>query len=256
MTSRRGRIRIGTSGYQYRHWRDVFYPEDVPQRAWLAYYTGVFETVELNATFYRLPDDAVVESWLEQVPSGFLFALKFSRYGSHNKRLKEPEKSVEPFVRMARILGDRLGPILVQLPPRWHINLPRLEAFLTALPSDLRWAVEFRDPGWLCEDTYRLLESKGVALCVHDMLPDHPERLTADWQYRRFHGVRYGGSYSRRQLEEQAARMNRLAGQGVDTYVYFNNDQGGWAPRNALELRGILSGRGVSEAGREGERPN
>jgi len=231
------RARIGTSGYQYDHWRGTFYPRDLPKRRWFEHYAQHFDTVEINNTFYHLPAASTFDAWREAAPRDFLYALKFSRYATHLKRLKDPQEPIERFVGLAKRLGICLGPILVQLPPGFAVDEVRLAGFLDAAPRDRRWAVEFRHESWLCEDVYAILERQGVALCVHDMLLDHPRRITAPWTYLRFHGDRYAGSYSSQFLSALARRMQELLAQGIDVYAYFNNDEQGHAVRNALDLR-------------------
>jgi uncharacterized protein YecE (DUF72 family) len=237
MARRRGRCRIGTSGYQYDHWRGRFYPEDVPKREWLAYYAARFESVEINNTFYQLPDASRFDSWREQVGEGFCFALKFSRYGSHMKRLEDPEEPIERFVERARRLGASLGPILVQLPPDWHPDVDRLARFVAATPRDLCWAFEFRDARWLCDDVYAVLRDAGAALCVHDMIEDHPRELTTDWTYLRFHGDHYSGGYTHQRLTAVARRIEALRARGIDVHAYFNNDEAAHAIEDAQKLR-------------------
>ena len=245
MTSpRRGNLRIGTSGYQYDHWRDNFYPPDLPKTQWFEHYASVFDTVEINGTFYSLPDPEVFDSWREEAPEGFLHTLKFSRYGSHIKRLKDGSQVIDNFVERAERLADHLGPVLVQLPPNWKPNLERLEEFLgAARQRDIRWAVEFRDPRWLCPGVFDLLRQNGAALVVHDLIEDHPREITADWVYVRCHGWDYAGCYSDKQLDELADWIARRLGDGLDAYVYFNNDAEGFAPQNALDLRGKVHER-------------
>ncbi|HYW91663.1 MAG TPA: DUF72 domain-containing protein [Gammaproteobacteria bacterium] len=240
MAQTTGTLRIGTSGYQYDHWRGTFYPDDLPRSRWFDYYAERFDTVELNNTFYGLPKPATAAHWREAAPDGFLYAVKFSRYGSHVKRLREPESLLQRFLEPVRELGEHLGPILVQLPPRWKPRPQRLDAFLQAAPRDLRWAVELRDPGWLREEVYAVLAEHGAALCLHDMLPDHPWRLTASWTYVRYHGDHYAGGYSREQLAGDARRLNQWRAQGHDVYAYFNNDAEGHAVHDAATLRELM----------------
>lgn len=237
-----GRLRVGTSGYHYEHWRGCFYPIDLPKRAWLGHYAARFDTVEIDSTFYRLPAAGTFDGWRERVPAGFCFALKFSRYGSHLKRLRAPRSSIRSFLERAVRLGAHLGPILVQLPPHWRADAARLAAFLDAASGTQRWAVEFRDPSWLCEPVYRVLRAHGAALCVHDLIADHPREITADWVYLRFHGTGYAGSYSPQALAAQARHIRRYLRQGLDVYAYFNNDAEGWAVANALDLRRYVLG--------------
>jgi len=234
---KKGQVRIGTSGYQYDHWRSVVYPESIPKTRWFEHYAGLFDTVEINNTFYNLPAEKTADRWCQQAPEGFVYALKFSRYASHIKRLKDPDQPIERFMQLARRLGSSLGLILVQLPGRWRANPERLDHFLARAPNDHHWALEFRDPSWLCEEIYSVLEKHGAALCLQDMLPEHPERLTAGWTYLRFHGEHYTGSYSSRHLKAQAGRIRSYLDEGIDVYAYFNNDVGGHAAQNALELK-------------------
>jgi uncharacterized protein YecE (DUF72 family) len=236
MAEKKGRFRVGTSGYQYDHWRARFYPEHLARREWLGHYAQHFDTVEINNTFYQLPGAATFDGWREAVPPGFLFALKFSRYGSHLKHLADPEASIGAFLERARRLRDHLGPILVQLPPRWSPDVARLAGFLEAAPTRQRWAIEFRDPRWLCEPVYRVLREHRAALCIHDLIEDHPREVTADFVYLRFHGGR-DGSYSPQLLAAEARRIVRHRARGLDVYAYFNNDAGGHAVRDAADLR-------------------
>lgn len=232
---------VGTSGYQYDHWRKVFYPADLPRRRRFQYYSRRFRTVEINSTFYGLPAAQTVSRWRDEAPPGFVYSAKFSRYGSHVRRLREPAALLEKFWDRLAPLGEHLGPVLVQLPPRWGVDLPRLEAFLRLLPDGALWTVEFRDPSWLCTDVFDLLRGLGVGLCIHDMLPRHPRVVTADWTYLRYHGDHHAGSYSSQYLAAQAKRIRGLVAEGVSVYAYFNNDQEGYAIANALSLQRYLS---------------
>jgi uncharacterized protein YecE (DUF72 family) len=242
MSTRRGKLRVGTSGYQYSHWRGVFYPDDLPKSRWFEYYARAFDTVEINFTFYRLPAPHVFDAWREAAPSGHLYALKFSRYATHRKRLKDPAESIVMFLERARRLGPLLGPILVQLPPTLTVDMERLDAFLRLLPQPPRWTVEFRDRSWLCQPVFALLERHRVALCVHDMVRMHPQRLTADFTYWRFHGAGYRTGYRRQVLSAYARRLRALLHAGIDVYAYFNNDIGGHAVHDAAVLRRYLEG--------------
>ena len=238
------RARIGTSGWDYPDWRGPVYPRELARRDWFGHYAGRFDTVELNSTFYRLPDPETVRQWRLRAPAGFRYAVKMSRYGTHRKHLREPASWVGTFVDRIGGLGDALGPVLVQLPPRWHADPGRLDAFLSAAPRRLRWAVEVRDPSWLGPDVYRVLERHGAALCVHDLLADHPRVMTADFAYLRFHGpdpsAPYEGSYSPQALSGAARRIRRHLAEGRDVYAYFDNDHGGAAVSDAERLRRYL----------------
>jgi uncharacterized protein YecE (DUF72 family) len=235
-------IRIGTSGWVYKHWRGLFYPPEMRPAAWFDYYAGRFDTVEINNSFYRLPSEAAFAAWQAQAPPGFLYAVKASRYLTHLRKLKEPEEPLDRFFSRVAALGSTLGPVLYQLPPRWRLNLPRFEHFLAALPTGYRHAIEFREPSWLCEAVFAQMERYGVALCIHDMPPVQiPLRVTAPFVYLRFHGYpTYAGNYEQSALEEWATRIADWQRQGLDVYAYFNNDIGGHAIHNAQTLRSLV----------------
>lgn len=239
--SRQAKVWIGTSGYQYDHWEGPFYPEALPRRERFAHYARHFDTVEINNTFYRLPDPATFDDWRQAAPEAFCYALKFSRYGSHLKCLKEPRETIRQFLDRAERLGRGLGPILVQLKPHWSRNLARLKRFLEAIPAGQRWAFEFRDESWLHPQTLELLRTHQAALCVHDMIPDHPRAVTSDWIYLRFHGEHYAGSYTHQFLTAEARRIAEDVAQGREVYAYFNNDADGHAVQNASDLRRYLN---------------
>jgi uncharacterized protein YecE (DUF72 family) len=232
-----GELRVGTCGYSYPHWRGVFYPRELAASRWFAYYATRFDTVEIDNTFYRLPAPEVFGRWRRQAPPGFRYALKLSRYGSHFEKLKSPAETIGRFLRAARELGETLGPILVQLPPRWRVDRARLAAFLDQEPAELRWTVELRDPSWLRDDVFETLREHGAALCLHDLIEGHPRVVTTDWVYLRFHGGGASGAYSRQKLAAEAARIRGWLAEGLDVYAFFNNDAGGHAVRNALDLR-------------------
>lgn len=243
MSGRRGEFRIGTSGYQYDHWQGKLYPEDLPKRAWFGRYAEEFDTVEINNTFYHLPAAKTFDDWRERAPKGFLYVLKFSRYGSHLKALKDPEGTIGRFMERAERLGVHLGPILVQLRPNWKADPERLAEFLDAARGDRRWAVEFRDRSWLCDDVYEVLRGHGAAVCIHDMIRDHPEKTTANWVYLRYHGKDYGGSYSHQALTAEAGKIEGHLKDGRDVYAFFNNDAHGYAVNNARDLRRYVADR-------------
>jgi uncharacterized protein YecE (DUF72 family) len=239
MTEQQTNIRIGTSGYQYDHWKGVFYPEGMPKKEWLRFYCTRFDTVEINNTFYQLPPGKTFEGWYDEAPAGFCFALKYSRYGSHLKHLKDPQEHIPKFLERARRLKRRLGPILVQLPPSWRMDAERLAGFLAAAPREHRWALEFRHPSWLCEETYNVLRKHNSALCIHDMIEDHPREVTADWVYLRYHG-RDGGDYPHQALVAEARHIHEYRVRGLDVFAYFNNDAFGYALSNAADLKRYL----------------
>jgi uncharacterized protein YecE (DUF72 family) len=241
----RAEIRIGCSGWQYRHWRGRFYPRDLPQERWLEHYAGAFDTVELNNSFYRLPEADAFAAWARRVPAGFLFAVKASRYLTHLKRLREPREPLDRLWSRAKHLDDHLGPMLYQLPTGWRVDRDRLASFLEALPRG-RQAVEFRDRSWYVSEVLAMLERADVALCLHDM----PESASApkpigQFVYVRFHGPtgRYQGSYSGQMLAAWADRLADWADAGRPAYAYFNNDVGGHAVRDAQRLRDMIARR-------------
>ena len=235
-------IRIGCSGWNYEHWRNgVFYPPRLPPRRWLEHYAQFFDTVEINATFYRLPRVEAVARWVEESPPGFLFAVKMSRYVTHVKRLKEVPPSIELFYSKIEPLArsPKLGPVLWQLPANFHRDDERLVGTLSVLPEG-RHCFEFRHESWFADEVYELLRSRGVALVIGDTptRPFQAHELTADWTFIRFHhGTRGRNSnYSERELEEWAGRIEGWATR-ADVYAYFNNDWNGYAVRNGLWLK-------------------
>lgn len=238
-----GELRIGTSGYQYDDWRGRFYPEDLAKKRWFAHYARELDTVEINNTFYRLPSRETFAAWRAEAPRGFLYAVKMSRFATHMKKLKDPEATIGLFMERSAPLGRTMGPILVQLPPHWHVDVERLDAFLDAAPRRHRWAVEVRDPSWLCEDVYRVLRRHRAALVIHDLIPNHPRELTASWTYLRFHGVpgkKYGGSYASAHLASRARWIAEQLDEGRDVYAYFNNDREAHAVHDAIRLREMV----------------
>ncbi len=246
-------LRIGCSGWQYRHWRGVFYPADLPVSRWFGYYASRFDTVELNNPFYRLPDRKTFERWRDAAPRGFLFAVKASRYLTHMKKLKDAAEPLDRLFSSVRGLGSRLGPVLYQLPPRWARDRSRLEHFLDLIPRDVDQAVEFRDPSWYADDIFETLRLHGVALCLHDMKGSTPPRLAVGpFVYVRFHGSgsRYGGRYPDAALADWADWLAVQHAGGTPVYSYFNNDVGGHAPRDAARLAQLLETQGRTPARR------
>jgi uncharacterized protein YecE (DUF72 family) len=245
-------VYVGTSGWQYADWRDVLYPEGVPQRLWLERYTEVFPTVENNGAFYRLPKLETFESWRERTPDRFVMAVKASRYLTHIRRLKDPEEPVARLMGVARGLGDRLGPILLQLPPTLRADPALLDGCLARFPSDVRVAVEPRHESWWTDETRAVLERRGAALCWADRLgrPVTPLWRTADWAYLRFHegAAEPWPNYGDRALTTWARRLAETWTASEDAYVYFNNDPGGAAVRNARRFT-ALSARLTASAG-------
>ena len=234
-------LRGGTSGWHYPHWKDIFYPTGLKQADWLSFFAGHFDTVEINNSFYRLPSREVFAGWAEGVPDGFLFAVKASRYITHNKKLTDPAEPLSRFMKSSSGLGKKLGPILFQLPPHWRSNPARLRDFIHTLPAGRRYAFEFRDPSWLNEEIYEILRTSKCALCVASS-PDGPKAraVTADFSFMRFHGGKLAGKYSRGELKEWAAFARGVLHEGKDIYAYFNNDPHAYAIQNASDFRRLL----------------
>ncbi len=239
-----GSLYVGTSGWNYKHWQGPFYDESLPRNKWLEHYARSFRTVEINNSFYQLPDKKTVRQWRDTVSRDFIFAIKASRYITHMKKLKDPRESLQKFLAVADELEHRLGPILFQLPPRWRLNIDRLHEFLGALPDGRRCAFEFRDNSWWADDVYELLRDFGTAFCMYDLKRRlTPKEITADFIYIRLHGPSsqaYRGSYDRRRLSGWAGAISSWRSHGLDVYCYFDNDQDGYAAANALQLQNML----------------
>lgn len=241
-TDWRKRIRVGTSGWHYKHWQPVFYPEGLATEEFLDHYQQYFDSVEINNSFYRLPSPEALEGWRDCVPAGFLFAVKASRYITHMKKLKDPRESVKNFLDRIQSLGGTLGPILFQLPPHWRVNLERLEEFLEILPA-FRFAFEFRDPSWFDARVYELLDETTTTFCIYDLDGRlSPIETPGGFIYVRLHGPDgpYQGRYRKQALAGWAGRLSTWARGGRDVFCYFDNDQAGYAIRNAMELRDML----------------
>jgi uncharacterized protein YecE (DUF72 family) len=238
-----GRAFIGTSGWSYRHWRGPFYPEELPANQHLCFYAERFDTVEVNGTFYRLIARATLAGWRAQTPQGFVFACKASRYLTHMKRLKDPPQGVSRFFERVDALEEKLGPIVFQLPGRFRPDVERLAAFLDALPDGHRYAFEFRDPAWFQPAILDLLRGRNAALCLYEFAgQEAPLEVTADFVYVRLHGPEgpYQGCYADPALETWARRLDGWRQHGRDVWCYFDNDDRGFAPRNALRLKELL----------------
>ncbi|MFJ8192454.1 DUF72 domain-containing protein [Streptomyces sp. NPDC096094] len=228
---------VGTSGWQYRDWRDVLYPPGLPVRLWLERYAAGFATVEINNAFYRLPSRETFEAWRDRVPADFVVAVKASRYLTHIKRLREPEEPVDRLMTHAAGLGDRLGPILLQLPPTLRADAGLLDTCLACFPPGTRVAVEPRHESWWAPEVRDVLTSRGAALCWADVRarPVTPLWRTTDWGYVRFHQGRAAPwpHYGRRSLATWAGRIANTWPDDHDVYAYFNNDPTGAAVRDA-----------------------
>jgi uncharacterized protein YecE (DUF72 family) len=235
-------VLIGTSGWQYDDWRGRFYPPDVPKRSWLAFLASRFPTVELNNSFYRLPERDTFVRWRDETPAGFVMTVKASRFITHIRRMRDCREPVALLWERARGLGPRLGPILFQLPPRFPADLDRLRGLLRVLPRSMRAAFEFRDPSWENDEVLAALDTAGAAF----VLADRPgarvrDLVTGGWAYLRFHqGTESAPGYSRDKLRRWAGRIEGLP--ASDVFVYFNNDTGGAAVRDALTLSTMVSG--------------
>jgi uncharacterized protein YecE (DUF72 family) len=241
--ARRGRTWIGTSGWQYDHWTGPVYEKGLDTAGRLARYAKDLGSVEVNSTFYGLPSDESVETWYEATPGDFLFAVKASRYITHMKKLKEPRQSIERFFKAIEPLGDKLGPILFQLPPHWHVNAPRLKQFLEALPQGYRYTFEFRDESWHCAEIMGILARHDAAFCIFDIEGNlSPTEVTTDFTYIRLHGPdgAYQGSYSQQTLSGWSGQISRWLDDEIDCYCYFDNDQAGYAFANAVSLQKMV----------------
>jgi uncharacterized protein YecE (DUF72 family) len=237
-------LQIGTSGWTYPHWQKNFFPNTLPSDERLRFYANTFSTVELNTTFYGLPAVPTVRRWRDTVPPSFLFAIKGSRFTTHMKKLLDPKKSTVKFFRAIAPLKGQTTAVLFQLPPFFKINAQRLATFLKAMPPGYRYAFEFRNATWFHPEVYSILRSAKAALCLFDikgMQP--PEEITSDFVYLRLHGPQsqaYRGSYSRRSLVDWASKISQWQKSNKDVFVYFDNDEKGYAPINALSLRRLL----------------
>lgn len=237
------RIHIGTSGWHYDHWKGPFYPQDIKTEEMLGFYAGRFRVAEINNSFYQLPAEETLKTWRDLVKSDFCFAVKASRYITHMKKLKDPKEPLKNFLKRIKILGDRLGPILFQLPPKWKCNPGRLEEFIGQLPGGLRYTFEFRDPSWFNEEIYTLLREVGAAFCIYELSGNKsPREVTADFVYIRLHGPEgaYEGSYAQGTLAGWAGALSTWARQGKEIFCFFDNDQNGYAAQNARSLQEMI----------------
>jgi uncharacterized protein YecE (DUF72 family) len=236
-------VRVGCSGWNYRHWRGLFYPEKLAVKRWFAHYADSFDTVEINNTFYRLPPPSTFEAWRNQAPPGFLYAVKANRFLTQAKKLADCEEPIARMFAAVAHLGGATGPILYQLPPRFRIHVNRLAEFLSLLPGGRDHVFEFRDASWYTDETYALLEAHGASLCVHDM-PGlaSPRVAVGPLAYVRFHGGqgKYWGRYAEGALERWSDWLAEQSGQGRAVWAYFNNDWEGAAISDALTLRAML----------------
>jgi uncharacterized protein YecE (DUF72 family) len=248
-----GKAFIGTSGWSYEHWQDIFYPKDLPKKDRFNYFAGQIPTVELNATFYHLFPEKTFQGWAGKAPEGFLYAVKMWRRITHYKRLKQIDEDLLTFLARVMLLADHLGPVLIQLPPGLHRDDDLLNGFLktmlevqTALIKEFRTAVEFRHGSWFAQDVYHILERAGAALCLADMPKlEFPREVTSDFVYMRFHGRPhlYWSLYSEETLADWCDWLSLHLSSGRDVFVYFNNDFDAHAIQNARQLQHMLASR-------------
>lgn len=238
-------IHIGTSGWSYKHWINTFYPAEVKAKDRFEYYQTHFDSVEINNTFYKLPKDETFENWRDQVPDGFTYIVKASRFITHMKKLHDPIQSTALFFERVAILKDKLGAILFQLPPMLKNNEVLLTDFLKQLPKGYRYVFEFRNADWYRDSTYSLLKKYNCAFCIYE-LDQHltPIEITADFIYLRLHGPgkKYQGSYPDETLQEWASKCRKWV-KTKDVYVYFDNDEMGYAAFNAIRLKELIGKR-------------
>jgi uncharacterized protein YecE (DUF72 family) len=238
-----GEVHVGCSGWVYRHWKGGFYPDGLPQKRWFEHYAAEFDTVEINASFYRVPKPETFDGWRAKAPPGFRYAVKVNRFITHMKKLLDCGEAVEEFIGLARRLGPALGPLLYQLPPSLKRNDERLDSFLTSLPRDLEHVVEFRSSDWYADDVLALLDRHNVGFVGHDLVGlASPRWASGRTAYVRFHGTsgKYHGRYTARQIAEWG---NWLIGQrqaGRSAWAFFNNDIGGHAIEDARALKARL----------------
>jgi uncharacterized protein YecE (DUF72 family) len=233
-------VRIGTSGWQYQHWKGNFYDAKLPASRMLGWYLRHFDTVELNNSFYKLPSPEAFDKWRASTPSDFVFAVKASRFITHMKKLKDPENALNNLLPRAARLREKLGPILFQLPPGWRVDAGRLRDFLHALPATHRYAFEFRETSWHSDAILQLLHEYNAAFCIFELAGFQSAiEVTANFTYVRLHGPggKYQGCYPAEALDGWARRIVRWQRKLSSIYVYFDNDQAGYAAKNALQLR-------------------
>ncbi len=235
-----GALHIGTSGWHYKHWIDTYYPSGTKEKDQLGLYVKDFSTVEINNSFYQLSATKTFKGWAAATPENFLFAVKGSRYITHMKKLNVLKADVNRFLNRVNKLGVKTGPVLFQLPPRWKVNAARLELFLSRLNPAWRYVFECKNSTWYTEPVYELLRRYNCAFCIYELAGHQsPEVNTADFVYIRLHGpgAKYQGSYSITVLQEWAYKCKAWQQQGKDIYIYFDNDQAGYAAMNALKLQ-------------------
>jgi uncharacterized protein YecE (DUF72 family) len=242
--NRRGNVHVGCSGWVYKHWRGIFYPEGLPQKRWFEHYSADFDTVEINASFYRLPLASTFDGWRDKAPPGFRYAVKVNRFITHMKKLIDCEEAVDQFIALARPLENKLGPLLYQLPPSLHKNLERLDTFLARLPADLEHVVEFRHRSWYDEDVLALLDRHDIGFVTHDLIGlKSPRWASGRTAYVRFHGTtgKYRGRYSDAAMRDWAEWLIEQRTTGRSAWAYFNNDIGGDSIEDARTLKRMVA---------------
>jgi uncharacterized protein YecE (DUF72 family) len=234
-----GNTIIGTSGWNYSHWKRNFYPVSLTSDEWLPFYADRLPAVEVNNSFYQLPERNTVAEWRRNTPSGFRFAVKASRYITHMKKLRRPTEALDALFEALEPFGEKLGPILFQLPPKWRANIDRLEDFLSLLPEGHAYTFEFRDPSWFRSEVYELLAENNCAFCLYELAgTESPREVTADFVYIRLHGPggKYEGSYDSQTLAGWAGACHAWSRAEKDVYCFFDNDEAGYAVANAQSL--------------------
>lgn len=240
----RKKIHIGTSGWHYKHWIGTFYPSATKSDAQFDYYRRHFNTVEINNSFYKLPSPETFKKWRKESPDDFLFVVKASRFITHMKKLTDPKESSQKFFANVKHLKEKLGPILFQLPPSWKLNIERFAEFLAALPKKHRYVFEFRNETWYDEDVFKLLAKYNCAFCIYELAGHQsPTNITADFVYVRLHGPgnKYQGSYTLTQLKDWAEQCKEWQKEGLEIFVYFDNDEKGYAAFNAVTLKELIN---------------
>ncbi|MFD2515134.1 DUF72 domain-containing protein [Pontibacter locisalis] len=239
-------IHIGTSGWHYKHWMGNFYPPELKSKDFTSHYTRFFKTVEINNSFYRLPSSGTFLNWRTSVPDDFLFAVKANRFITHMKKLKDPQESLDRFFTNVNALGEKLGPILFQLPPGWKVDTERLQNFLSLLLSYYTYTFEFRHESWYTEDVLQLLRDYNVSFCIYELAGlMSPIEVTADVVYVRLHGPggRYAGSYDESALRWWANTCLEWQSAGLEVFIYFDNDEAGYAAFNAQRLQELVQNK-------------
>ncbi len=237
------RIHIGTSGWHYKHWVGSFYPDIMKSKEFLEYYTSFFSTAEVNNTFYSLPKETTLKQWKKIAPKNFRFSVKASRYITHMKKLKDPEDTLSPLFTGISPLASKIYIILFQLPPKWKCNRERFSDFLEHLPGDYRYVFEFRDPSWINAEILSLLEERNMTFCIYELDGYlSPKHITSNIVYIRLHGpgAAYQGRYAKKALAGWAGAIHQWTEEDREVYCYFDNDEEGYAPRNALELKEMV----------------